>query len=65
MLKETEVAKDTAIETIPGANPKEAVDAEVKKIVKEKRSASNGFDDTGVVHDGAWDDVEDGERVEL
>jgi hypothetical protein len=41
------------------------VDAKVAKIVKEKRSASDGFDDTGVVRDGASDDVEEGERVEV
>jgi hypothetical protein len=37
----------------------------LQKIVKEKRSASDGFDDTGVVCDGASDDVEEGERVEV
>jgi hypothetical protein len=47
MLKEKEATEDTPIETIPGANPDEAVDAEVAKIAKEKQSASNSFDYTG------------------
>jgi hypothetical protein len=38
---------------------------EVTKIVKEKQCASDGFDDTGVVHDRTSDDVEEGERVEV
>jgi hypothetical protein len=35
------------------------------KITKEKQSVSNGFDDTGAVHDGASDDVDEGEPVEV
>jgi hypothetical protein len=63
MLKEKEVTKDT-LETVLGANP-EGVDAEVTKIMKEKLSASDGFDDTSIVHDRASDDVEEGERAEV
>jgi hypothetical protein len=65
MLKEKEVTEDTLIKTIAGANPEEAVDVEVAKIMKEKWSAFNGFDDTHVVRDGAFDDVEEGEGVEV
>jgi hypothetical protein len=65
MLKEKEVAEDTPIETVGGANPEETVDAEVARIVKEKWSASDGFDDTGVFHDGASDDVEEDETMEV
>jgi hypothetical protein len=36
MLKEKEVTEDTLIKTIAGANPEEAVDVEVAKIMKEK-----------------------------
>jgi hypothetical protein len=36
MLKEADMTKDALIETIPGADPEEAVDAPVMKIVKEK-----------------------------
>jgi hypothetical protein len=59
MLKEKEVTEDMPAEAIPGANP------EVTKIVKEKQCASDGFDDTGAVHDRTSDDVEEGERVEV
>jgi hypothetical protein len=65
MLKEKEVTKDTPVETVLGANPEEGVDAEVTKIMKEKLSASDGFDDTSIVRDRASDDVEEGERVEV
>jgi hypothetical protein len=41
------------------------VDAEVAKIMKEKQYISDGFDDTGTAHDGASDDVDEGERVEV
>jgi hypothetical protein len=57
--------EDTRVETVPGANPEEMVDADVAKIAKEKQSSSDGFDDTGIVHDGASDDVEEGDRVEV
>jgi hypothetical protein len=35
------------------------------KIRKEKQSISDGFDDTGTVHDRTSDDVDEGERVEV
>jgi hypothetical protein len=53
--------EDTPVETVPGANPEEMVDADVAKIAKEKQSSSDGFDDTGIVHDRASDDVEEGD----
>jgi hypothetical protein len=65
MLKEKEVTEDAPIKTVSRDNREEAVDAEVAKIVKEKRSTSVSFDDTGVFCDGAFHDVEEGERVEV
>jgi hypothetical protein len=65
MLKEKEVAEDVPIETAPDVHPTEAVDAEVAKIMKEKQSIFDGFDDTDIVHDGASADVDEGERVEV
>jgi hypothetical protein len=65
MLKEKEVSKGMPVKLVAGANPEEAVDAEVTKIMKEKQSASDGFHDTSIVRDGASDDVEEGERVEV
>jgi hypothetical protein len=65
MLKEKEVTEDAPIETALGAHPKEVVDVEVVKITKEKQSVSDGFDDTGAIHDGASDDVDEGEPVEV
>jgi hypothetical protein len=48
------------------AEGKEVIkDVEVAKIMKEKRSASNDFDDSSIVRDGASDDVEEDERVEV
>jgi hypothetical protein len=55
------VAEDAPIKTALGAHPKEADDAEVAEIMKEKQFVFDGFDDTGVVHDGASDDVDEGE----
>jgi hypothetical protein len=55
------VAEDAPIETALGAHPREVVDAEVTKIMKEKQSVSDGFDDTGAVHDRSSDDVAEGE----
>jgi hypothetical protein len=43
----------------------EAVDAEVARIVREKQSVSGAFEDTDVVRDGASEDVDDGERVDM
>jgi hypothetical protein len=65
MLKEKQVTEDMPVETVVEANLEEAVDVEVTKITKEKCSASDGFDDTGIVCDRASDDVEEGERVEV
>jgi hypothetical protein len=55
------VAEDAPIKSALGAHPAEAIDVEVEKITKEKQSISNGFDNTGVVRDGASDDVDEGE----
>jgi hypothetical protein len=44
------MAKDAPVETVAGTNLAEAVDAAVTKIMKEKESVSDGFDDTGGVH---------------
>jgi hypothetical protein len=65
LLKEKEVTQDMPIKTILGVNPKEVVDAEVTRIVKEKQSVSGGFDDIGVVLDGASDDIDDEEKTEV
>jgi hypothetical protein len=65
MLKEKEVTEDAPIKIVSRDNREEAVDAEVAKIVKEKRSTSVSFDDTGVFCYGAFHDVEEGERVEV
>jgi hypothetical protein len=62
---EKKVTEDMPIETVPGANLEEAVDVEVTKIMKEKRSTSGGFDDSVAVHDRASDDVEEGEMMEV
>jgi hypothetical protein len=35
------------------------------RIVKEKHSVSDGFDDTNALCDGASDDVDEKERVEV
>jgi hypothetical protein len=50
MVKEAGMIEDAGVETVPGANPEEAVDADVVKIAKEKWSVSDGFDDTDGVH---------------
>jgi hypothetical protein len=63
--KGKEVVEDAPIETALGAHTEEAVDAEVVKITKEKQSVSDGFDDIGVVRDGASNDVDEVERVEV
>jgi hypothetical protein len=55
------VVKDAPFKTALGVHPEEEVDAEVAKIMKEKQSIFDGFDDTGTVHDGAYDDVDEGE----
>jgi hypothetical protein len=65
MLKEKEVTEDAPVKTVSGVNHEEAVDADVTKIVKEKIFAFDGFDDTGVIRDGASNDVKEGERVEV
>jgi hypothetical protein len=60
-LKENEVAEDAPIGTAPGVHPKEAVDAQVVEIMKEKQFSSDGFDGIGDVRDRASDDIEEGE----
>jgi hypothetical protein len=60
-----EVTEDTPLKSIPSADPKEAIDAEVTRIAKGNQSVTGGFDETGVVLDGASDDVNDEERVEV
>jgi hypothetical protein len=59
------VVEHAPIETALDAHPEEVVDAEIAKIMKEKQFVSCGFDGTGTVHDGASDDVDAGERVEV
>jgi hypothetical protein len=49
-----EVTKDVPVKTIPGASPEEAVDAEVVKITREKRSTSDDFDGAGGVRGGTF-----------
>jgi hypothetical protein len=60
-----DVAEDAPIETFSGANLEEAIDVEIVRIVKEKHSVSDGFDDTDALCDGASDDVDEKERVEV
>jgi hypothetical protein len=48
-VKEADMTKDVSVETIPSADPEEAVDDAVSKIAKGKRSVSNGFNDTSGV----------------
>jgi hypothetical protein len=50
------VTQDAPVKTIPNADPKEAIDAVVAKIVKEKQSGSVCFDDTGGAHGRTFDD---------
>jgi hypothetical protein len=57
--------KDAPVETVPGADPEEAVDAAVVKIVKEKLSGSDGFDDMGGVRSRTSDDGHQEERAEV
>jgi hypothetical protein len=52
---EAEMTKDAPVETIPRASPEEAVDAEVTKITREKRSTSDFFDGAGGVRGGTSD----------
>jgi hypothetical protein len=49
------VTKDVPVKTIPGASLEEAVDAEVVKITREKRSTSDDFDGAGGVHGRTFD----------
>jgi hypothetical protein len=65
MLKEAEMTEDACVETVPGTNPEEAVHAEVTKIMKEKRSVSDGFDDTGGVRGRTFGDGDQEERSEV
>jgi hypothetical protein len=65
MIKEAEMTKDAPVKTIPSANPKKEVDAKVVKIMREKRSAFDGFDDTGSVYSRTSDDGDWEERVEV
>jgi hypothetical protein len=59
------MTKGVPIETIPESSPEEAVDAEVAKIVREKRSASNGFDGADGVCSGTSDGGDQEERTEV
>jgi hypothetical protein len=56
---------DVPVKTVSGTYLEEAVDAEVARIVREKQSVSGAFEDTDVVRDGASEDVDDGERVDM
>jgi hypothetical protein len=59
------VTEDVPVETTLSVNPKEVVDAEITRIVKEKWSISSDFDDTGGVRNMASNDGDDEERVEV
>jgi hypothetical protein len=59
------MTKDAPVETIPDVDPEEVVDAAVTKVVKEKRSVSDGFDDMGGVRGKTSNDGNQGERVEV
>jgi hypothetical protein len=65
MLKETNATEDAPVETTLGANPEEAVDAEIARIVKEKWYVSSNFDDTSGVRNRTSDDGDDEERAEV
>jgi hypothetical protein len=65
MLKEKEVTEDAPTETVHGGSSAEAVDVEIVRIMKEKQSISGAFDNSEVVCDGASNDAEDTERVEV
>jgi hypothetical protein len=54
-----------AVETVHGGSSAEAVDVEIPRIMKEKESVSCAVDDGGIVRDGASNDAEDMERVEV
>jgi hypothetical protein len=59
------LTKDTPIETVPGADPKETIDDAVVKIAKKKRSGSAGFDDLGGVRGRTSNDGDQEERAEV
>jgi hypothetical protein len=64
MPEEKEVNEGAPIDTLPGANLEEAVDAEITKTLTERRSNSGGFDDTKTARSGGSDDAGD-ERVKV
>jgi hypothetical protein len=53
------VVEDAPIETALDAHPEEVVDVEIMK------TASDGFDDTGIARDRASNDANEGERVDV
>jgi hypothetical protein len=65
VLKEKEATEDASIETVPSANVEKAIDVEIVRIMKEKQSISDASDDARAVRDGASDDANDRERVEV
>jgi hypothetical protein len=65
MLKDLEVTRDTLIKIVLEVDPKEAVDAEVAKIAKEKQSVPDGFGDAGGVQGRTSDDDDQEERAEV
>jgi hypothetical protein len=65
MPEEKEVNEGAPIDTLPGANLEEAVDAEITNFLIEMRSDSGGFDDTNAARRGGFDDAGDEKRVEV
>jgi hypothetical protein len=65
VLNEKEATEDAATETVHGGSSAEAVDVEIVRIVKEKESVSDALDDSTVVRNGASNDAEDAEGVEV
>jgi hypothetical protein len=59
------VTQDAPVETIPDADPAEAIDAVVAKIIQEKWSGSAGFDDTSGAHGKTFNDGDQEERAEV
>jgi hypothetical protein len=59
------VIEDAPTETVHCDSSAKAVDIELVRITKEKQSGSGAFDDAEVVRDGASNDAEDTERVEV
>jgi hypothetical protein len=65
MPEEKEVNEGAPIDTVPGTDLGEAVDAEVAKIGTEKQSNSGGFDGTNAIHEGGSEDADEEKRVEV